>query len=229
MRRVRDPVAGWRARTDRRQGAAGRLPVLADAATPRRADRRPRRHDSRGDRLDCEATTARGVAARHLRDRPRGQGREGLPQGLTEDPRRGRARGAGRAPGRSAPALASGYHGSQVASSASAWPSMPGVDVRVAVLLARVLHEDREGRAPVHLGERDRVHRRSRSHSASGMPSKTSVVDDPLVRDDLAVLAVEGDLEAARRAIHHVAPLAADPQVDLGARDLAALAGSTSA
>ena len=44
--------------------------------------------------------------------------------------------------------------------------------------------------------------------------------DDPLVRDDLAELAVEADLEAAF-GHHHVAPHAADPQVDLGERHLA--------
>ena len=46
--------------------------------------------------------------------------------------------------------------------------------------------------------------------------------DDPLVRDDLAELAVEADLEPAVRH-HHVPPCAAHPQVDLGDRHLAAL------
>ena len=41
----------------------------------------------------------------------------------------------------------------------------------VAVLLARVLHEHGELRAPVLLGERERVD----SAAASGMPSNTSV------------------------------------------------------
>ena len=94
---------------------------------------------------------------------------------------------------------------------------MPELDVRVAVLLARVLHEDREGRAPVHLGERQGVQRLPVGHALVDLGR-----DDPLVRDDLAVLAVEGDLEAAVRD-HHVAPRAADPQVDLGDRHLAAV------
>ena len=42
-----------------------------------------------------------------------------------------------------------------------------GVDVGVAVLLARVLHEHRQRRAPVDLGERQGVQRLP----ASGMPS----------------------------------------------------------
>src|SRR5918996_2899231 len=94
------------------------------------------------------------------------------------------------------------------------------VDDRVADLLARGVHEDREGRAPVRLGERDGVQR------SPFVPSGRALVDlgrdDPLVRDDLAVLAVEPDLGPVLRH-HHVAPRAADPQVDLGARHLAAL------
>ena len=75
------------------------------------------------------------------------------------------------------------------------------------------------------------VVRPSASVSVSGVQRACSRVghalvdlgrDDPLVRDDLAVLAVEGDLESAV-GHHHVAPPAADPQVDLGDRHLAAL------
>src|SRR5919106_183473 len=71
------------------------------------------------------------------------------------------------------------------------------VDDRVADLLARGVHEDREGRAPVRLGERDGVQR------SPFVPSGRAL--GPVLRH------------------HHVAPRAADPQVDLGARHLAAL------
>jgi len=57
------------------------------------------------------------------------------------------------------------------------------------------------------------------SASPSGAPSKAY----PLVRDDLAVSAVEGHLVPVL-GHHRVAPLAADPQVNLGDRDLAPLA-----
>jgi hypothetical protein len=85
------------------------------------------------------------------------------------------------------------------------------------MLLARVLHEDLERRPPVGLGEGHRVDRFGVGHALVDLGR-----DDPLVRDDLAVLAVEADLEIAVRN-HHVPPLAADPQVDLGDGHLAAV------
>src|SRR5215211_2781877 len=83
----------------------------------------------------------------------------------------------------------------------------PGVDVRVAVLLAGVLHEHGEARAPVRFGERQGVQRLPVGHALVDLGR-----DEPLVRDDLAVLTVEADLEPLV-GDHHVAPLAADPQV----------------
>ena len=77
----------------------------------------------------------------------------------------------------------------------------PGVDDRVADLLARGLHEERERRAPVRLGERRGVHRRAvlLGH-AFGQALVDLGRDDPLVRDDLAVLAVEARPRSRRSA-----------------------------
>jgi len=97
----------------------------------------------------------------------------------------------------------------------------PGVEDRVAVFFARGPHEEREDRAPIHFGERHDV-----QHSLPFGRFRHLVDlgrDDPLVGDDLAVLAVEGDFESAVRD-HHVPPPAADPQVDLGDRHLASVA-----
>src|SRR4051794_3854018 len=91
-----------------------------------------------------------------------------------------------------------------------------GVDVRVAGFLGCVLDEDGHGRSPVHFGERQGVQRVVVGHGLVDLRRH-----EPLVGDDLAELAVEGDLVAAF-GHHRVSPHAADPQIDLGDRHLAA-------
>jgi hypothetical protein len=63
--------------------------------------------------------------------------------------------------------------------------------MRVAVLTAVVPHEDRQRGPPGRFGE---------GHRGQGVRTGPAVehlgVNDPLVRDDLAVLAVEGDLSS---------------------------------
>src|SRR5262249_41004242 len=92
-----------------------------------------------------------------------------------------------------------------------------GVDVAVPGFLAGVLDQHGERGTPVLLDERRGVH---------GVVIGNLFVhlsgNEPLVRDDLAVLAVEPDDEATVRG-HHVAPRAADAEVDLDAVDGAAL------
>ena len=84
-------------------------------------------------------------------------------------------------------------------------------------LPCRVLDENRERRPAVDLGERQGVQRGVRI--GVGDPLVDLGRDEPLVRDDLAVLAVEADLDVAVRH-HHVPPRSADPQVDLADRHL---------
>lgn len=88
-------------------------------------------------------------------------------------------------------------------------------DVCVARLLAGVLDEEHEGRAPVLFDERECVHRFGFVGALVDLGR-----DDALARDDLPVLAVECDLEPAGRH-HHVAPRAANTQIDFGDRGLA--------
>ena len=115
-----------------------------------------------------------------------------------------------------------------------AGPSRPasrlhaGLDDRVADFLARRLHEHRRRRSPVLLGQRQGVQRALLAVLALRSTLVDLGRDDPLVRDDLAVLAVEADLEAAV-GDHHVAPLAADAQVDLRDRSPRRAWRSTSA
>jgi hypothetical protein len=90
---------------------------------------------------------------------------------------------------------------------------------------ARRLHEEREGRAPVDLGDVDDV---EREVLVGQRVLVGHLVDlgrhDPFVRGDLAVLAVERDPDPSP-VIYHVAPRAADPQIDLDAGHPASAAG----
>src|SRR4051794_699475 len=98
----------------------------------------------------------------------------------------------------------------------------PRLDDRVADLLDAALHEGPQRRLPLTLDERHRVDRRVVLGDARRALVELGR-DDLLVRDDLAIRPVERDLEALR-GLHHVAPRPTDPEVDLDARDLAALA-----
>jgi hypothetical protein len=89
---------------------------------------------------------------------------------------------------------------------------------RVANVPARALDELLEPRAPVDVDEGDGVDRRTRVGGALVDLGR----DDPLVGDDLPVLAVEGDLHAVV-GDHRGTPLAADAKVDVGDRRLAAV------
>jgi len=101
----------------------------------------------------------------------------------------------------------------------------PGLEDRVTQFPARGLHQEHGGRAAVRLGERDDVQRRFGVGHRLGLGRLDDLGrHDPLVGHDLAVLAVEGNLEAAV-GDHDIASAAADPQVDLGDRHLAALSG----
>jgi hypothetical protein len=62
------------------------------------------------------------------------------------------------------------------------------------ISLGAAIDEDRERRAATGIGERDRVEDLAVRHRLVDLG-----VDDPLVRDDLAVGAVERDLEALAR------------------------------
>ena len=75
-------------------------------------------------------------------------------------------------------------------------------------------------RAPVHLGQRQDVERGVLVRVRDALVDLRR--DEPLVRHDLAVLAVEADL-AEPVGDHHVAPRPADAEVDLADRHLAAV------
>jgi hypothetical protein len=66
-----------------------------------------------------------------------------------------------------------------------------GIDVRIAVLPARVLYEEREGRAPVVLTKRERGQCLSIGHAL-----KTSVATMRSFEMITRVLAAEGDLKS---------------------------------
>ncbi len=93
--------------------------------------------------------------------------------------------------------------------------SMPDSMCASRCSLSSCSHEHLERGSTVDLGEGQGVH---------GLRVREALVDlgrdDPLVRHDLAELAVEADLEAAL-GHHDVAPGAADPQVDVAGRHLA--------
>ena len=86
-----------------------------------------------------------------------------------------------------------------------------GLDHHVARFLARHLHEHGHRGDAVRLVERHDVERGVAV--GVGDPLVALGRDEPPGRGDLAVLAVEADLEVL--VLGDVAPLAADPQVDL--------------
>ncbi len=95
-----------------------------------------------------------------------------------------------------------------------------GRDDHVADLRDVAFRDGRHRRAAVGLLQGDGVDRRVVLRDAGHLEQLG--VDETLVRHDLSIRSVERDVDAVGRD-HHVAPVAADAQVDVADRDLAAL------